>query len=486
MNMNKLPCILTEYGHQYVYSDTLRYFLYIPHGLKVAMEREASISVAQDDYYLRKLHFLQEHHFFDEEIITFQTDYTAELVKQDLACLRQLLIEVTDSCNLKCKYCVYGEFYSDYDLRETYKQTFSNVKVLIDHLVELWQSDYNVSHNNTVIIGFYGGEPLLNMKLIQQTVTYVEDLHIPNLNFSYNMTTNGVYLDRYMDFLVEKDFHILVSLDGNEFQSGYRVNKLGKPSFVRVIGNVQKLKDTYPAFFDKNIQFNSVLHNLNSVEECYNYIYGLFGKVPRISELNINGIIPERQEEFYQMFKSKLDSFETAITDNPSLKDGFDLENADSIIYHTMLMDYGGNRYAIYLDLFNSERESRYIPTGTCRPFERKLFLTVHGKILPCEKIGQKHAIAYLTDGKLELDCTAVASYYSSLYKETIKNCFHCSLKKTCKQCLLFLQKERNGQLICPGIQTKTKQRKRLSAFLSYAERYPGDYERLLSSIIVD
>ena len=82
-----------------------------------------------------------------------------------MACLRQLLIEVTDKCNLKCKYCGYGEFYSNYDRRETRNQTFDNVKVLIDYLANLWRSDYNISHNNTVTIGFYGGEPLLNMKI---------------------------------------------------------------------------------------------------------------------------------------------------------------------------------------------------------------------------------------------------------------------------------------------------------------------------------
>lgn len=34
-----------------------------------------------------------------------------------LANLRQITFEVTDACNLKCKYCGYGEFYDDYDRR---------------------------------------------------------------------------------------------------------------------------------------------------------------------------------------------------------------------------------------------------------------------------------------------------------------------------------------------------------------------------------
>lgn len=48
-----------------------------------------------------------------------------------------------------------------------------------------------------------------------------------------------------------------------------------------------------------------------------------------------------------------------------------------------------------------------------------------------------------------------------------------------------LLLKEKNGQLICPGIETDAKLRENFSAFLTYAENNPGDYERLLSSIIV-
>ncbi len=312
----------------------------------------------------------------------------------------------------------------------------------------------------------------------------MESLHIDNLRFSYNMTTNAMLLGRYMDYLVEKDFTLLISLDGDEYQSGYRVDKHGKSSFTHVVGNIQKLKDTYPEFFEKNVHFNAVLHDRNSVEGCYKSIHGLFGKRPRVSELNTNGIIPERVEEFVRMFNDKTESFKTALTHDPDIKDDFEMEDDASLAYHFMIMNYGGNRYSDYVDLFDSDRNGKYVPTGTCRPFERKLFLTVNGKILPCERIGQECAIARLSDGKLNLDCSAVAKYYSSLYKKIIKSCVHCNLKKSCGQCL-FLLKEKNGQLICPGIETDAKLREKFSAFLTYAESNPGDYERLLSSIIV-
>ena len=36
-------------------------------------------------------------------------------------------------------------------------------------------------------------------------------------------------------------------------------------------------------------------------------------------------------------------------------------------------------------------------------------------------KVGQEHAIGYLKDGKLNLDCAAVAKYYSSMYEKGSK-----------------------------------------------------------------
>lgn len=51
---------------------------------------------------------------------------------------------------------------------------------------------------------------------------------------------------------------------------------------------------------------------------------------------------------------------------------------------------------------------------------------------------------------------------------------------------MLVLLKEKNGQLICPGIQTDAKLKEEFGIFLTYAENYPNHYEELLSSIVVD
>lgn len=63
----------------------------------------------------------------------------------------------------------------------------------------------------------------MNMPFIRQVVDYIESLDIKNRKIQYSMTTNAMLLDRCMDYLAEKKFNLLISLDGNEWNNSYRV-----------------------------------------------------------------------------------------------------------------------------------------------------------------------------------------------------------------------------------------------------------------------
>ena len=91
-------------------------------------------------------------------------------IKSALANLPQLVFEVTDACNLRCKYCGYGEFYDDYDNRLDKMLPIEKAYRIIDYLADFWNSNMNVSAQNNVFISFYGGEPLLNMPFIKAVV----------------------------------------------------------------------------------------------------------------------------------------------------------------------------------------------------------------------------------------------------------------------------------------------------------------------------
>lgn len=81
----------------------------------------------------------------------------------------------------------------------------------------------------------------MNYKLIKEIIDYVENIKEINRKFSFSMTTNAVLLDKYMDYLVEKEFHLLISLDGDEYGQSYRIGTKGENSFNKVITNVKLL-----------------------------------------------------------------------------------------------------------------------------------------------------------------------------------------------------------------------------------------------------
>ena len=122
------------------------------------------------------------------------TEYiTSEHVLSNLANLPQLVFEVTDACNLKCKYCAYGEFYSDFDKREDNMLSVSKAIRLIDYLNQYWNSERNTSAKSFMYISFYGGEPLMNFNFIKEIVEYVETrLDCPRRKFLFSMTTNAM------------------------------------------------------------------------------------------------------------------------------------------------------------------------------------------------------------------------------------------------------------------------------------------------------
>ena len=181
---------------------------------------------------------------------------SADNIRYNLNNLFQLVFEVTDMCNLRCKYCGYADLYEGYDERENLKFPFQRAKLIIDYLYSLWSKNQCENIAQPIIVVFYGGEPLLNVSFIQEVIAYIESLKPVGKVFRYNMTTNAILLDKYMDFLVEKKFNLLISLDGNKEGQGYRVDAAGYNSFDRVYSNVCLLRERYPEYFKEYVMFN--------------------------------------------------------------------------------------------------------------------------------------------------------------------------------------------------------------------------------------
>ena len=227
-----------------------------------------------------------------------------------------------------------------------------------------------------VTISFYGGEPLLNVPFIQQVIEYIESMPFVGKKFFFNMTTNAILLDRHMDFLQEKDFHLLISLDGDEKGHSYRVDVSGKNSFQRVFGNIKLLQNRYPDYFNRYVMFNAVLHNRNSVERIFHFIKENFNKEPYIAPLNDSGIKSEKLEEFKRTYRNYSESIQQA-TNCESLKSELFIKTPETDSVLKYLYYISGNVFFRYNGFLLQKKNIQLPPTGTCIPFSKKMLITV-------------------------------------------------------------------------------------------------------------
>jgi uncharacterized protein len=406
------------------------------------------------------------------------------MVHRQLANLPQLTFEVTDACNLRCKYCGYGEFYDDYDKRENRMMSVDAALQLIDYLAALWNSAQNASAKRNVYISFYGGEPLLNMPFIETIVNYMENLPCPHRSFTFSMTTNAILLHRYMDYLAEHRFNVLVSLDGNEYNTSYRVDNAGHPAFPRIIKNVDALQKKYPDYFERHVNFNAVLHNRNSVEDIYRFIKEKYNKIPSIGELNNMGIRPDKIELFQQTYRNSYESLHQSENYEAIEQDMF-LKTGSYQSVGIFLQQYSGFTYRDYTDLLFEPSSIKYIPTGTCLPFGKKMFVTVNGKILPCERIGHQFALGSVSEMGVNLDLQAIANKYNAYYAKIEKQCSKCHNTKACIQCIFNLD-DLEGNPVCYGFMNKQAFEKYKAAQMDFLRKHPEDYYRIMEEVVVE
>lgn len=405
-------------------------------------------------------------------------------IEYSLANLKQLVFEVTDACNLRCKYCAYADLYEGYDQRENLKLPFQKAKLIIDYLYEYWEKRYCIEVNDPITIGFYGGEPLLNVPFIQQVINYIESLNPIGKKFHYNMTTNAILLDRYMDFLAENEFRLLISLDGDEKGQSYRVGTKGKNSFDKVLANIQLLRSKYPSYFEHYVMFNSVLHNRNEVESTYRFIKDKFGKEPMISPLNNSGVRKDKLQEFYQAYQNVATSIQKA-NNCEALKNELFIKSPETGALVNYIYHHTGNVFNDYNDLLLGREGSSFPPSGTCIPFSKKMFITVKGRILQCEKIDHEFALGQITNKKVELNLEQAARQHNKYTFRYMNQCKTCAAKQLCTQCVYQIDDIHDKTSKCYSYYSATQHEKQKEYYMDHLDKHPELYNRILKEVVV-
>jgi uncharacterized protein len=149
-------------------------------------------------------------------------------------------LNVSHDCNLNCRYCYGG---GGTYAGERCHMSKEVGELAVDRLFE-WCED-----SKLLGVNFFGGEPLLNMKLIKHLVAYAtERAHSEDKNVRFTMTSNGtLFTDEIIDFLNRNNVGVLVSMDGpKQVQDVNRPFKNGTGSFDVIASRIQKLLASRP------------------------------------------------------------------------------------------------------------------------------------------------------------------------------------------------------------------------------------------------
>ena len=390
----------------------------------------------------------------------------------------QIILEVTDSCNFRCKYCVYSEYNAKQRSHGKNFMSLNDAQRAVDYLVS------HSTKNNRIAVSFYGGEPLLNFEVIKHTVNYIKTQSL-SLNVHYSITTNGSLLnEKIIDFLFSNNFSVLVSIDGpEEAHNSNRIDVYGKPTYSKVIANLKKLYDKYDG--KRNLLGISMVYAPPYSENKLNAILSLWNDNPWFNKLNgsINITYPGSETLSNKIYDNKdlledktlTDWCEEIYIDN-YIKDKTQPKLIKSIIDKKLGVMLKREQY--------SEPDPGIYLNGNCIPGQRKVYVNVKGELHVCEKVQGSPSIGNLDQG---IDLNIINNIYVNEYaSKGIKYCQYCWANKMCSICYASAYKGGNIDMnnknrMCYDARNNAERQLKLFSYLLEINpkglNYLADYE---------
>lgn len=347
-----------------------------------------------------------------------------ELVDQGC---RQLILEVTENCNLRCKYCIYGEETENFRGFGARQMNFDIAKSAIDYFAE--KSD----KKQDLMMSFYGGEPLLNYKLIVMATEYAKKKLGSRVTF--NLTSNLTLMNKKMaKFFADNSFRITCSLDGNEeIHNQNRVFKNEIGSYEKTVGGLKLLYESYDKDKRKYIGTNSVIsppynnEKFDSMDNFFNKLSFIDSDSPRSVSYEGRDIIANDSDLLPNV---------DLISANANTK--FDLTSWE----YEKIYEEHETVFSDMLDEGLKEIHNRrisdipFVDSGLnacCIPGIQRLYVSTKGNFFACERIGNSPAIGNVRNG---ISFDRIKRYYVDDYSQMSKeNCKKCWAIQLCNVC---------------------------------------------------
>lgn len=144
-----------------------------------------------------------------------------------------IMVLTTNKCNCRCIYCYEdGNTFESHDLDDC------------TYIIDFIKRRFDVYKYKKINVIYYGGEPLLNKKVIYHLSEQLQKIF--GSKFVFDMVTNGFLLEE-QDIIAWKKLglrRIKVTLDGNEeCHNKRRAMKNGENGYERIVNNLSKISN---------------------------------------------------------------------------------------------------------------------------------------------------------------------------------------------------------------------------------------------------
>ena len=254
---------------------------------------------------------------------------------------------------------------------------------------------------------FFGGEPLLNWKLIERIVK-------ENKRLGYSITTNGsLWTDEQIDFCIEHNVAVSVSIDG-----AMDVQNKQRGQYVKVMDTVKRFKDRgRPVSARSTFIYDGECRLFKQVKflcECHRI--GLFRK------LHFEADLFSTQEMPKEILLNEFAKISDYVVEYEKLGVRLNITNSERII---KIMDK--NRKAV----LNGKRPQSIFGCSTGRSM---YFLKANGDVYPCHRFdGEAFKLGCLDDGLCLKNQKEWTVEWRAKYKEMYDNCKDCEIFSYCK-----------------------------------------------------
>lgn len=427
---NKLQvlCFKTKKNH-YIYDSPTNEILQVTKEFWESIQKADFIAENMNGNILREFKSAQSEGLFSTKRPQILTTFKSkeDYIKSTNSEISQLILEVTERCNLRCKYCTFSGNYNDYRLHGHSDMNEEVAHRAIDFFLE------RNKDSEDSFITFYGGEPTLNFQLIKSAVKYAEKNKTRDI--LYGLTTNGFNLsDEIIKFLIDNKFSIYVSLDGpQEKNDRYRQTADKTGAFSNTYDTLKRIRNIDENYFKLNVRLSTVIgppYNIRELKEFFDNDSVLGGINLRASYIS--------------------DGY-TSVFDIPEIMEAEKINVPEEDSLRAMLKEYkenliNGSPYkssfltaffeSPFIKLHKRKLFSGYCHklnlNGCCFPGVRRIFITPTGKILICEKVNSTLEIGDIFNG---FDYDKIDKMTNTYISQSNDKCINCVANRQCSAC---------------------------------------------------